>query len=214
MPYLTQSNKRVNGEDVEDEPILAAGKHVVVIGGGDTASDCVGTVVPTGCAVGDAARHPPAASRAGGQAYGLAVLADQDADVVEPGGGRRARIPGGDLGIEGKKGRVTGVKCARVDEKRQPIPGSEFILKADLVFLAIGFAGTVKAGLSRSRPSNSTGAAMSSPTIATTGPRATRCSSPATCAAASRWWCGPIREGRQAAHSIDTFLMGSSDLPR
>jgi NADPH-dependent glutamate synthase beta subunit-like oxidoreductase len=51
------------------------------------------------------------------------------------------------LSVEGKNGRVTGVKCARADDRRQPIPGSEFIIKADLVFIAIGFAGSVKTGL-------------------------------------------------------------------
>ncbi len=47
------------------------------------------------------------------------------------------------LGLEGKNGRVTGVRCARVDARRQPIPGTEFVLRADLVFLAIGFSGSV-----------------------------------------------------------------------
>jgi glutamate synthase (NADPH/NADH) small chain len=51
------------------------------------------------------------------------------------------------LRIEGKKGRAIGVVCARVDDRRQPITGTEFLLKADLVFLAIGFAGPVKTGL-------------------------------------------------------------------
>ena len=53
------------------------------------------------------------------------------------------------LGIEGKNGKVTGVRCARVDEKRVPIPGTDFVLRADLVFLAIGFAGSQVEGHDR-----------------------------------------------------------------
>ena len=102
------------------------------------------------------------------------------------------------------------MQCARVDEKRQPIAGTEFVLRADLVFLAIGFAGSVRCGAAGgSRASRSTGAATSSPTTATTGPRATRSSSPATCAAASRWWSGRSAKAARRRAAIDKFLMGA-----
>ena len=107
------------------------------------------------------------------------------------------------LGIEGKKGRVSGVRCARVDERRQPIAGTEFILKADLVFLAIGFAGPVEAGCWRIAASRSTGAATWSPTT-----RYRTSSDKVFVAGDMRRgqslvvWA--IREGRQAARAIDS----------
>jgi len=118
------------------------------------------------------------------------------------------------LSIEGKKGRVTGVKCARVDEKRQPIPGSEFILRADLVFLAIGFAGAAKSGLLDEAAldldrrgnvlANDIDYRASADKVFVAGDMRRGQSLVV--------WA--IREGRQAAHAIDTFLMGESDLPR
>ena len=187
MPYLTQSNQRVNGESVTAEPILAGGKHVIVIGGGDTASDCVGT------------------------AFRQGALSVTQLDI-------RPRPPerefqAATLGIEGKKGRAIGVQCARVDERRQPIPGSEFILKADLVFIAIGFAGSVKEGLLEQ-----SGVAMDRRGNVVADDRSYRTSSDKVFAAGDMRrgqslvvWA--IREGRQAARSIDTYLTGSSTLP-
>jgi glutamate synthase (NADPH/NADH) small chain len=118
------------------------------------------------------------------------------------------------LGIEGKNGKVTGVKCARVDDKRVPIPGTEFILPADLVFLAIGFAGSkvegfvTDAGVKLDRRNN---------VVADT--EAYRTSQDKVFAAGDMRrgqslvvWA--IREGRQAARSIDLFLTGDSVLPR
>jgi glutamate synthase (NADPH/NADH) small chain len=118
------------------------------------------------------------------------------------------------LGIEGnKKGQVVGVKCARVDEKRQPIPGSEFTLKADLVFIAIGFAGSVKEGLLEQ-----SGVAMDRRGNVVANDKDYRTSSDKVFVAGDMRrgqslvvWA--IREGRQAARAIDTYLMGSSDLP-
>jgi glutamate synthase (NADPH/NADH) small chain len=117
------------------------------------------------------------------------------------------------LGIEGKKGRVIGVQCARVDDKRQPIPGSEFILKADLVFLAIGFAGSVTEGLL-----DQSGVSMDRRGNVVANDRDYKTSSEKVFVAGDMRrgqslvvWA--IREGRQAARAIDEFLTGSSILP-
>ena len=147
MPFLTQSNKRVNSESVDDEPILASGKHVVVIGGGDTASDCVGTSFRQGALsvtqLDIRPRPPEREDKLTVWPYWPTKMRTSSSQAE----GADREFQAATLGIEGKKGRVIGVKCARVDEKRQPIAGSEFILQADLVFLAIGFAGSAKAGL-------------------------------------------------------------------
>ena len=120
------------------------------------------------------------------------------------------------LEVVGEDGHVTGVKCARVDEKRRPIPGTEFILKADLVLVAIGFAGPREDGL----------LAEFGARLARDGRRNVladendyRTSLPKLYAAGDVRrgqslvvWA--IREGRQAARAIDLELMGETTLPR
>ena len=122
------------------------GKHVVVIGGGDTASDCVGTAFRQGALsvtqLDIRPRPPEREDKLTVWPYWPTKMRTSSSQAE----GAEREFQAATLGIEGKKGRVTGVQCARVDEKRQPIPGSEFILKADLVFIAIGFAGSVKCG--------------------------------------------------------------------
>jgi glutamate synthase (NADPH) small chain len=213
MPYLTQSNQRVGHEEVTGEPILASGRHVVVIGGGDTASDCVGTAFRQGALAVtqlDIRPKPPEQENklvvwpywptkmrtSSSQAEG----AEREFQVVT-------------LSIEGKNGRVTGVKCARADERRQPIPGTEFIIKADLVFLAIGFAGSIKAGLLEE-----SGVAMDRRGNVVADDRSYRTSSEKVFVAGDMRrgqslivWA--IREGRQAARAIDEQLMGATTLP-
>jgi glutamate synthase (NADPH/NADH) small chain len=213
MPYLTQSNKRVGHEDVTDEPILASGRHVVVIGGGDTASDCVGTAFRQGALAVtqlDIRPKPPEQENklvvwpywptkmrtSSSQAEG----AEREFQVVT-------------LSIEGRNGRVTGVKCARADERRQPVPGSEFVIKADLVFLAIGFAGSVTTGLLEE-----SGVALDRRGNVAADDRSYRTSSEKVFVAGDMRrgqslivWA--IREGRQAARAIDEQLMGATTLP-
>ena len=213
MPYLTQSNQRVGSEEVTDDPILASGKHVVVIGGGDTASDCVGTAFRQGALsvtqLDIRPKPPEREDKLTVWPYWPTKMRTSSSQAE----GAEREFQAATLGIEGKKGRVSGVLCARVDEKRQPIPGSEFILKADLVFLAIGFAGSVKAGLL-----DESGVAMDRRGNVVADDRSYRTSSEKVFVAGDMRrgqslvvWA--IREGRQAARSIDIFLTGSSILP-
>ena len=109
MPYLVQQNKRVGGENIQsvawpEKPITAGGMHVVVVGGGDTASDCVGTAFRQGAVRVTQLDIRPQPPEKGEQARGLALLGDQDAHVVLAGGRRGARIPGGDARIH-RRGR-------------------------------------------------------------------------------------------------------------
>jgi glutamate synthase (NADPH/NADH) small chain len=111
-------------------------------------------------------------------------------------------------------GDVIGVECARVDRKRQPIPGSEFIIKADLVLLAIGFAGPVHDGMltelgaDYDKRGNLFADTM---TYRTTQPKVYAAGDMRRGQSLVVW---AIREGRQAARSIDFDLMGKTDLPR
>jgi glutamate synthase (NADPH/NADH) small chain len=214
MPYLTQSNQRVNSEAVEGEPILAAGKHVVVIGGGDTASDCIGTAFRQGALqvtqLDIRARPPEREDKLAVWPYWPTKLRTSSSQAE----GAEREFQAATLSIEGRNGKVTGVKCARVDEKRQPIAGTEFVLQADLVFLAIGFAGAVKEGLLAE-----SGVALDRRGTILADDRDYRTSGDKVFAAGDMRrgqslivWA--IREGRQAARAIDEYLMGESILPR
>jgi glutamate synthase (NADPH/NADH) small chain len=97
MDFLPQQNRRVSHESVTtNEPILASGKHVVVIGGGDTGSDCIGTSVRQG-----AARNHAEAAGEGKQASHVAGMAPQDAHLVVASGRRRARVRGEHCRVHG-----------------------------------------------------------------------------------------------------------------
>jgi glutamate synthase (NADPH) small chain len=214
MPYLTQSNKRVNKEELEGEPIVAGGKHVVVIGGGDTASDCIGTAFRQGALIVTQLdirpRPPEREDKLAVWPYWPTKLRTSSSQAE----GADREFQAATLSIEGKNGRVTGVKCARVDEARQPISGTEFILKADLVFIAIGFAGPVKKGLLEQAE-----VAIDRRGNVVANDNDYRTSSDKVFVAGDMRrgqslivWA--IREGRQAARAIDEHLMGSSILPR
>jgi glutamate synthase (NADPH/NADH) small chain len=214
MPYLAQSNRRVGRENMGPEPdILAGGKHVVVIGGGDTASDCVGTAFRQGalCVTQlDIRPKPPEREdKLTVWPYWPTKMRTSSSQAE----GAEREFAAATLGIEGKNGRVTGVLCARVDERRQPVPGSEFVIKADLVFIAIGFAGPVKAGLLEQAE---VGLDRRGNVLA--DDRAYRTSAEKVFVAGDMRrgqslvvWA--IREGRQAARAIDLHLTGATTLP-
>ncbi len=214
MPFLVQQNRVVGQEPVEEERILAAGKNVVVIGGGDTASDCVGTSFRQGALSVtqlDIRPKPPAIEdKLTTWPYWPTKLRTSSSQAE----GAEREFQAATLGIEGKNGKVTGVKCARVDDKRVPIPGSEFILPADLVFLAIGFAGSKVEGLV-----TESGVKLDRRNNVVADTEAYRTSQDKVFVAGDMRrgqslvvWA--IREGRQAARAIDLHLTGETILPR
>ncbi len=214
MPYLTQSNKRVNNEEPgEEEPLLAGGKHVVVIGGGDTASDCVGTSFRQGALavtqLDIRPRPPEVEDKLAVWPYWPTKFRTSSSQAE----GAEREFQAATLSIEAKKGKVVGVKCARVDQKRQPIPGTEFIIKADLVFIAIGFAGAATEGFVTEAE-----VALDRRGNVQADDKSYRTSSEKVYVAGDMRrgqslvvWA--IREGRQAARSIDQALMGATTLP-
>jgi glutamate synthase (NADPH/NADH) small chain len=215
MPYLTQQNRRVGHEPaIPGAPIVANGRHVVVIGGGDTASDCIGTAFRQGAVsvtqLDIRPKPPQVEDKLAVWPYWPTKMRTSSSQAE----GAEREFQAATLGIEGKNGRVTGVRCARVDEKRQPIPGTDFVIRADLVFLAIGFAGSLKEGLLTEA---SVAMDRRSNVVADTVDYRT---SQAKVFAAGDMRRGQslvvwaIREGRQAAHAIDKHLMGSTVLPR
>src|SRR5206468_7341659 len=128
--YLVQSNRRVNNEPMRgngEVPILASGKNVVVIGGGDTASDCVGTAFRQGALsvtqLDIRPRPPEREDKLTVWPYWPTKMRTSSSQAE----GAEREFQAATLSIEGdKKGKVSGVKCDRVDDKGQPIPGSEF----------------------------------------------------------------------------------------
>jgi glutamate synthase (NADPH/NADH) small chain len=212
MPFLVQQNRRVGREEIHDEPIIATGKRVVVIGGGDTASDCVGTSFRQGAlnvTQLDIRPMPPVREdKLTVWPYWPTKFRTSSSQAE----GAEREFACATLGVVGKNGKVTGVQCARVDEKRRPIEGTEFIIRADLVFMAIGFAHPVFEGML-----SELGADLDKRGNLSADTKSYRTSVDKVFAAGDMRrgqslvvWA--IREGRQAAHSIDKHLMGTTDL--
>jgi glutamate synthase (NADPH/NADH) small chain len=215
MEFLPQQNRRISGETAAaTEPILATGKKVVVIGGGDTGSDCIGTSIRQGAVSVtnfEIMPEPPehenkmltwpdwplklriSSSHEEGAAREFAVLTQK---------------------FTGENGQVKKLHCTHVDAQFKPVPGTEFEIEADLVLLAMGFVHPVHEGMLKAL--NVTLDQRGNVSADTT---AYQTSLPKVFAAGDMRrgqslvvWA--IREGRQAAHAVDKFLMGSTTLPR
>src|SRR4029079_15774290 len=150
MDFLPQQNRRVSGEAVPADdlpPILAKDKHVVVIGGGDTGSDCIGTSFRQGAlSVTNFEIMPqPPTKENKLLTWPEWPMKLRTSSSHEEGAKRDFAVM--TLKFSGENGRVTKLHCVRVDAKMQPVPGSEFELKADLVLLAMGFVHPVHEGM-------------------------------------------------------------------
>jgi len=221
MEFLTQQNKRNAGDDelraAPSGSITATGKHVVVIGGGDTGSDCVGTSNRQGAASVTQLEIMPRPPEKENKALSWPnwPLKLRTSSSHEEGCQRDWSVV--TKRAIGEKGQLTGLECIRVewvDGKMREIPGSEFTLKADLVFLAMGFVGPSPAGLIEQ-----SGVALDTRgnVAADTTDYATSQEGLFACGDMRRGqslvvWA--IREGRQCARAVDLHLMGTSDLPR
>ena len=150
MDYLTQQNKRNAGDTITDEPITAKGKRVVIIGGGDTGSDCLGTVHRQGCIEThqfELLPEPPP-SRDGSTPWPLWPMQLRTSHAHEEGCDRQWSIS--TTKFTGHNSQVTKLHGNQVkfeNDKFTPISNSDFEMDADLVLLAMGFTGPVKNGL-------------------------------------------------------------------
>src|SRR5215813_2584425 len=148
MEFLPQQNRRVSGEpDDGSAPILADGKHVVVIGGGDTGSDCIGTSIRQGArSVTNFEIMPqPPLSENKPLTWPDWPLKLRTSSSHEEGVKRDFAVL--TTKFSGQNGEVKKLHCTRVDEKIKPIPGTEFEIDADLVLLAMGFVHPVHEGM-------------------------------------------------------------------
>lgn len=216
MPYLVQQNRLNGGESLNGaQHVTATGKHVVVIGGGDTASDCVGTAIRQGAIKVtqlDVRPQPPEIEDKLTTWPNWAIKMRTSSSQAE---GALRQFSAGTLAIKGNsKGHVTHVHCSRVDLLRKPIEGEDFDLKADLVLMAIGFAKPTYEGMLEEL-----GADLDKRGNLFADTLSYKTSKPKVYAAGDMRrgqslvvWA--IREGRQAARSIDFDLMGETSLPR
>ncbi len=218
MEFLPQQNK-VNAGDKLKGQLTAAGKHVIVIGGGDTGSDCVGTSNRHGAASVtqfEVMPQPPVQENRP-MTWPYWPLKLRTSSSHDEGCAREFAVSTKEF--VGEKGKLTGLKTVRVewkDGKMVEVAGSERVLKADLVLLAMGFVSPVASVL------QSFGVEMDARgnAKASTEPGGGYATTVAKVFAAGDMRRGQslvvwaIREGRQAARAVDEFLMGSSDLPR
>jgi len=226
MDFLTQQNKRVAGDPeskaAPQGTISAKGKHVVVIGGGDTGSDCIGTSNRHGAATVtqfEILPQPPA---------------KENKMLVWPDWPLKLRTSSShqegcerDWAVQtkraiGESGKITALECVRVDwqlgdggqMKLVEVPGSEFTIKADLVLLAMGFVGPKKTGLVEQSgveldPRGNVKAPLTN--YQTSKNKVFTCGDMRRGQSLVVW---AIREGRQCARGVDEFLVGASELPR
>jgi glutamate synthase (NADPH/NADH) small chain len=226
MPYLVQQNRRLGGEDIQSvawpsEPILAGGKHVVVVGGGDTASDCVGTAFRQGAVrvtqLDIRPRPPEKEDKLTVWPYWATKMRVSTSQAE--GAEREFQVATLEF-VGDEDGVLSGVKCCLVDERRRPVPGTEFVIRADLAFVAIGFAGPREDGVVKELAGQlqlgvdvrrSTNVVADDRAYATSIDRLFAAGDVRRGQSLVVW---AIREGRQAAHAIDKFLMGETLLPR
>nr|VFJ58774.1 MAG: glutamate synthase (NADH) small subunit [Candidatus Kentron sp. DK] len=210
MDFLTQQNDRVAGVSPEGKELTAKDKHVVVIGGGDTGSDCVGTSIRQG-------------ARSVLQIEIMPKPPEQEDKLITwPDWPLKLRTSSSqeegcqrDWGMAsqsfvGEGGKVTGIHLIRVDEKLKPVPGTESFAKADLVLLAMGFVHPTHAGLIEELGVewDERGNVRANPTEHRTSVDKVFAAGDMRRGQSLVVWA--IREGRRCARAVDEYLTGKS----
>ena len=218
MEFLPQQNK-LNAGDTITKQIRADGKHVIVIGGGDTGSDCVGTSNRHGAVSVTQFELLPQPPEQENKAlvWPYWPIKLRTSSSHEEGCDREFSIATKEF--IGEQGKVTGLKSVHVewrDGKIIEVPGSEKILKADLVLLAMGFVSPIGSiletfGIDKDSRGNAKAATEGTRSYMTNVQKVFTAGDMRRGQSLVVW---AIREGRQAARAVDEFLMGTSTLPR
>jgi len=215
MDYLTQQNNRVAGDPFAGEEIMATGKRVIIIGGGDTGADCLGTAHRQKAeSVHQLQIHGmPPEVRDASTPWPLWPLQLRVEAAHEEGGVREWSVLTTHFSGD-EDGNVKRLHCVRVGPKPalERVPNSEFYLDADLILIAIGFSGPVRGGLLEQLPLalDNRGNVKTNTDYMTSVPGIFSAGDVRRGQSLVVW---AIAEGRQAAHHIDKYLMGSSQLP-
>ncbi len=216
MEFLPQQNKVVAGDKVSGQ-IKATGKHVIVIGGGDTGSDCVGTSNRHGAASVtqfELLPQPPEKENKP-LVWPYWPVKLRTSSSHEEGCQRDWSVA--TKRFEGSNGKVEKLVAVRVewkDGKMQEVPGSEFTLKADLVLLAMGFLGPVPTGLLEQAGVEKDGRGNVKADTENYRTSVNKLFAAGDMRRGQSLVVWAIREGRQCARAVDEFLTGSSELPR
>lgn len=218
MDFLTPNNKAVAGDQVPNQ-IKATGKHVVVIGGGDTGSDCVGTSNRHGAAKITQFELMPQPPEHENRALTWPnwPLKLRTSSSHEEGAERDWSVATKEL--IGENGKVTGLKAVRLEwqgREMKEVPGSEFTIKADLVLLAMGFVSPMQNvldafGIEKDNRNNAKATTDGEGCYKTSADKVFAAGDMRRGQSLVVW---AIREGRQCAKAVDEFLMGTSVLPR
>ena len=218
MDFLTPQNQVVAGDSIPDQ-IKATGKHVVVIGGGDTGSDCVGTSNRHGAlSITQFELMPQPPEKENKElVWPNWPLKMRTSSSHEEGANRDWSVTTKEL--IGENGKLVALKGARVewkDGKMSEIAGSEFTIPADLVFLAMGFVSPIQKlleafGVEKDNRGNAKAMTEGVESYKTSKAKVFAAGDVRRGQSLVVW---AIREGRQAARAVDEFLMGSSVLPR
>ena len=215
MEFLPQQNRRVSNEGVpsKTKEILATNKNVIVIGGGDTGSDCIGTSIRQG-------------AESVTQLEIMPIPPEQENKLLTwPNWPLKLRTSSSQSegalrdfsvmtrSVSGENGKVTGINCVKVDEKMKPIPKTEFSLKADLILLAMGFVHPIHEGLieySKTELDERGNVKANTKDYKTSASKIFTAGDMRRGQSLVVW---AIREGRQCASSVDYFLTGKRNLP-
>jgi glutamate synthase (NADPH/NADH) small chain len=221
MEYLTQQNKRCEGDAIDDEAFISAkDKHVVIIGGGDTGADCLGTVHRQGARSVhqfELLARPPE-SRAASNPWPTWPQIFRVSPAHEEGGERVYSVSTQRFSGDGQ-GRVRALHACSVASSQEngrlqfkPVPGSEFELRADLVLLAMGFVGAEPGGVLTELGVKMTerGTVWRDANWMTSVPGVFTAGDMQRGQSLIVW---AIAEGRSCARGVDQYLMGRSSLP-
>jgi len=220
MEFLPQQNRRLAGESIDPSvrEITAKDKHVVVIGGGDTGSDCIGTSIRQGARSVTQLEIMPKPPVKENKALSWPHWPMKLRISTSQAEGAETIFSVSTTGFSGENGQVKKLHYVQVDHRLQPIEGTEGSLDADLVLLAMGFSGPVEEGLvaelGLSPVARGRFKGLDADERQYKLPDSSKLFAAGDVRRGQSLVVWAIREGRQAARAIDEFLMGTSTLPR
>ena len=215
MNFLPQQNRRVGNEEIDGvEPIFATNKHVIVIGGGDTGSDCIGTSIRQGALSVTQLEIMPTPPNKENKlmTWPNWPLKMRTSSSQEEGANREFSVL--TQKFNGTGGQVNSLQCIRVDNNFNPIKGSDFNLKADLVLLAMGFVSPIIDNLTQElkiKLDSRNNVSANEKDYKTSHNKVWVAGDMRRGQSLVVW---AIREGRQCAHEVDKALMGETHLAR